>query len=894
MGYDLKSAQPSTDARAEPQIDLEAELLSELHGFDEPAQSTFDHSSAAEAPAGESEAESEPVIDLDDVSLDEDHLSDEMMTISLEDELLREFDVEQATDADTWTDEAVPADSVSEALDIAAPEPQSGEEAAFQSAEPAEDDGGFAFPSMDELEEDPEFAGASWDHAEAVEPLVIQPDSIRQMRDEDSPPVVLDGHEAPAEHAAAYQAPEFSPQQESEQETGAPLIDSAPAAELPEMPESEVPESERSSEDIAEGLPEGFAEDREPEARSAFHDVAPEGLVPPEDDLAAGAGPQDESLQDDVSSSPLEEAAAEEPGDPASSDDILAEISRFDFSLDDDDAGSENGGSEAVASPEATEETEDEAVPASAAASIADPASALDDWLRAAMETDREPGGDPAPSGHDEVSGLGQPLDDRSSEASHELDFAAPGASDATPVEATDFEFAGEETAEAAEISDEAPSSDPVMEETSPVWSETSPAVDAAEQENEPEPAPDAGVTSSFAASGIPESDRPVVFDAAAITEHDEVVEAMPSLDIPRLPEEEKKTESLASDGDFDFVDADFMGLLSEEAPAGSEPVAEEEEPAPPIAAEEISTAVPIGIDTAGHATAHFEDAGYHGIDFDDLERALDVGPDEDRAEAAPRSPDPIEETILPPAGAAALAAKANHRRGRGGKRLMVTAAGIVVIAAVGVLVWNAGGPEQAASNSPRIIAADTTPVKQKPKDPGGKTVPNQNKIVYDRVDGTENGAPQQKELLASAEKPVDVVQRTLQPDQPDNASAAKPAAGTPQQGVPAKGQARLSPDTKKAISASPESAMPSGVQPHFVRTMTVTADGKLVPVTQKAPNAPAASSAPAAEASPPATMTKTPEANAPAIQPSAPSQASAAAPSAPAANPPQPSAPNA
>lgn len=56
------------------------------------------------------------------------------------------------------------------------------------------------------------------------------------------------------------------------------------------------------------------------------------------------------------------------------------------------------------------------------------------------------------------------------------------------------------------------------------------------------------------------------------------------------------------------------------------------------------------------------------------------------------------------------------------------------------------------------VIAADASPIKVRPENPGGMTVPNQGRLVYGIVDGTST-QPRVERLLPSPEKPVDVDQ---------------------------------------------------------------------------------------------------------------------------------------
>ncbi|WP_407804132.1 hypothetical protein, partial [Staphylococcus aureus] len=74
-------------------------------------------------------------------------------------------------------------------------------------------------------------------------------------------------------------------------------------------------------------------------------------------------------------------------------------------------------------------------------------------------------------------------------------------------------------------------------------------------------------------------------------------------------------------------------------------------------------------------------------------------------------------------------------------------------------------------------------PMKVVPENPGGRVVPNQDKAVYDRVAGGSAADPKQPALISSNEQPVDVVQRTLSPEQlplEGENDADMEAAGTP------------------------------------------------------------------------------------------------------------------
>jgi hypothetical protein len=111
------------------------------------------------------------------------------------------------------------------------------------------------------------------------------------------------------------------------------------------------------------------------------------------------------------------------------------------------------------------------------------------------------------------------------------------------------------------------------------------------------------------------------------------------------------------------------------------------------------------------------------------------------------------------------------------------------------------------------------------PVEKGGKTVPNQDKAVYDRVAGAQDTTPQQGTLVSSTEEPIDVVQRTLTPENLPLEGRGDEIAGlTP---IDDEGTDRLLPDDQPAADAQAD-ATPA-VSPRKVRTMIVKPDGTLV-----------------------------------------------------------------
>jgi hypothetical protein len=186
----------------------------------------------------------------------------------------------------------------------------------------------------------------------------------------------------------------------------------------------------------------------------------------------------------------------------------------------------------------------------------------------------------------------------------------------------------------------------------------------------------------------------------------------------------------------------------------------------------------------------------------------------------------------------------------------------VFVGGAYGVYAWVSSGPGLGgiiSSGEPRVITADKEPVKVVPENPGGKTVPNQDKAVYDRVAGAAE-EPKQKALVSSDEEPVDVVQKTLTPEVSSDDEEGGPVDD---QIMPtAVGETedpRLLPNENATDQAAADAERGPSVSPRKVRTMIVKPDGTLVAREEPADPAPAAA------------------AQAPDTQPATPSQGTAA-----------------
>ena len=292
-----------------------------------------------------------------------------------------------------------------------------------------------------------------------------------------------------------------------------------------------------------------------------------------------------------------------------------------------------------------------------------------------------------------------------------------------------------------------------------------------------------------------PEDD--VAFDPALLAEPEEQPEVIAELDVPTLTVEEKEVPS-AYRNDFDLdIDAELASLL--EAPETVTPVQRASAEQPAVAA----SAAP-----AAQKSVY--------ADLDDFERALEE--DFRRSLATPitanegyASAEDYEQNV-------------DDVEGRTSSRRWIAplvAVGVLAVCGAGAYAWFGSSSSGLGGNGePVVIAADSEPVKVAPANPGGKTVPNQDKAVYDRVAGAGSETPKQQQLISSSEEPVDVVQKTLMPDtlplEGENDMQMTEVSDTE--------DPRLLPQDQQ-----PAGEQPVTVMPRKVKTMIVRADGKLV-----------------------------------------------------------------
>lgn len=306
-------------------------------------------------------------------------------------------------------------------------------------------------------------------------------------------------------------------------------------------------------------------------------------------------------------------------------------------------------------------------------------------------------------------------------------------------------------------------------------------------------------------------------------------------LDIPELSFEDDAPPAPA----YDDLDGEFSNLMNEmNAPEVTKPAASSNYASNPYAdgfdrktLRDGDASQPIELAGAAAAGAAAMYAGRQQAD--DRLGGFDLGGMQQSQSNAPRQQAQADEFDYDPDFDEAMETLPGSPAARPARRGMMIAAivgAVAVVGGIGAFALSFGGGEGAGA--PVIVKADESPIKIKPENPGGATVPNQDSKVYDRVaGGSTNGAPAQDKLVTNAEEPVDLAAQEAEANMPENLPlngddvAAEPTAKSEERvaQVPQADQ----PD------ASTETA---AVAPRKVRTMVVRPDGTLVPREEPAP----------------------------------------------------------
>ena len=228
-----------------------------------------------------------------------------------------------------------------------------------------------------------------------------------------------------------------------------------------------------------------------------------------------------------------------------------------------------------------------------------------------------------------------------------------------------------------------------------------------------------------------------------------------------------------------------------------------------------------------GHAAAYMSaaDQGYdaRSSKFDEYDATKTDAPTaSDRFVDLDFDSDVDEAIALPASYAARETHAAPQRRG-----LLIAAVvgGVALLGGVGALALSFGKGEGA--DVPVVVKADDGPIKVKPENPGGTTVPKQDNKVYDAVKGTDGATttPAQEKLVTTSEEPVDMAAV-------DRTDDALPGVTDEDMIVP-KAEDRVDPVANADDEATAEAIT---VTPRKVKTMVVRSDGTLVPREDPAP----------------------------------------------------------
>jgi hypothetical protein len=194
------------------------------------------------------------------------------------------------------------------------------------------------------------------------------------------------------------------------------------------------------------------------------------------------------------------------------------------------------------------------------------------------------------------------------------------------------------------------------------------------------------------------------------------------------------------------------------------------------------------------------------------------------------------EGQVLPPPGARAKSAI------KGRSAFMVGSALLGAIALGGALAFaykQSGGG--LSNGQPPLVTADSRPVKELPEEAGGKEFPHKNKLIYDRLQGSDE--PESERLVPRQEN---VAVPALPPSM-ETAGMPTPVASTD----------LGSPPTTQSVGGEPiavasvdDGTMPDG-GPRRVKTMVVRPDGSVMESPEAAPAMPGMAAAPAAAPAP-------------------------------------------
>ncbi|MDJ0614453.1 MAG: SPOR domain-containing protein [Rhizobiaceae bacterium] len=137
------------------------------------------------------------------------------------------------------------------------------------------------------------------------------------------------------------------------------------------------------------------------------------------------------------------------------------------------------------------------------------------------------------------------------------------------------------------------------------------------------------------------------------------------------------------------------------------------------------------------------------------------------------------------------------------------------------------GGEGADDGGEPQVIKAETDPIKEKPEDPGGRVVANQDKASYEKVEGNEDAGAAQESLISNTEEPAEIISTGVNDGPTETPTVETNLAEKTDERLTGGGEAD---EGEAAPTANSE------VTPRVVQTVTVKPDGTIV---QSAPSVP-------------------------------------------------------
>ncbi|MDR3435989.1 SPOR domain-containing protein [Telmatospirillum sp.] len=197
-------------------------------------------------------------------------------------------------------------------------------------------------------------------------------------------------------------------------------------------------------------------------------------------------------------------------------------------------------------------------------------------------------------------------------------------------------------------------------------------------------------------------------------------------------------------------------------------------------------------------------------------------------------------------------------RKGAHTRLILTVALAILALAALGVAARHIffGEAQKAPSAGVPAIHADDRPIKTKPDDRGGMDVPNQDKLVYEKMGSQSDAVAQTERLLPPPETPQEPPAQPRKPSIKPAFPTPNPnaAGGKPTVDVPASIPAPATGQQQAAVpAAAPPVTPPTALSPAKPTNPTAAAKSKAAAAKAPAAKVAAASPPPAPPPSPPA-----------------------------------------